>query len=129
MKMREVIRLLAEEDPEAEVMVSVDMRLSRSHPHEGTLILPTRCIEVGRFGSGEMTGRPWIAIVATDAWGISPKAVETPHEEWCVICKREPLAHTDEEYRACMAACGKYEGGEYPSLETVAEQRKQGQRR
>ena len=27
-------------------------------------------------------------------------------EEWCVICKREPRDHSQEEYAQCMRACG-----------------------
>lgn len=31
----------------------------------------------------------------------------TISEQWCVFCKREPLAHTPEEYDRCMKAAGK----------------------
>jgi len=165
MKVRDLFRLLANEDLDAEVMVSVDMMLSRSDPRPGVLIVPTRCIEAGRFVDGSMAGQPWVSVIGTDAWGLSPGSTpkhdvvpsdnaawaakvirskgwcgritvegEPPrevgcilpaghddgvhdkapvasekapkHEEWCVICKREPRDHTDAEYRACMAACG-----------------------
>ncbi len=74
MLVRELIALLAHEDGGAEVLVSVDMMLSRSNPQPGVLALPTRAIETGRFVGGERGGHPWLALVATDAWGISPKS-------------------------------------------------------
>jgi len=159
MKVRDLFRLLANEDLDAEVMVSVDMMLSRSDPRPGVLIVPTRCVEAGRFVDGSMAGQPWVSVIGTDAWGLSPGSppkhdvvpsdnaawaakvirskgwcgrvtvegepprevgcilpaghddgvhdeTSAKHEEWCVICKREPRDHTEGEYRACMTACG-----------------------
>ena len=72
MKVRDLFRLLANEDLDAEVMVSVDMMLSRSDPRPGVLIVPTRCVEAGRFVDGSMAGQPWVSVIGTDAWGLSP---------------------------------------------------------
>ena len=78
MKISELQRLLAKQDPDAEVMVSVDMMLSRSAPRPGTLSLPTRTLDTGTFQSGDMLGRPWVSIIACDAWGLSPPRGHAP---------------------------------------------------
>lgn len=71
MKVRELIRALADEDPEAEVIISAPLECDRSNPRRGRLDLPTYGISAGRFVEPDMVkGRPWVRIQGTDAWGM-----------------------------------------------------------
>jgi len=72
MKVKELIARLSQEDPEAEMLVSVNLKLNREDPKQGVLILPTATVETGRFHTyhGPKPNQRWVSVVATDAYGV-----------------------------------------------------------
>lgn len=81
MTVRELIHLLTEEDDlDAEVMVGVSAELRRDADSGVRLALPTRDVERGEFFRHASNGQPWVMIVATDAWGVSPRPLRPGRE-------------------------------------------------
>ena len=91
MNARELVTLLLEYDPNAEVMVTVPLECCREPAAaivrgeggqvslKGSLSLPTRGLETGMFPdmtvNGAHAGKPWVMIQGTDVWGMSPPAM------------------------------------------------------
>jgi hypothetical protein len=61
-------------DPEAEVIISAPLCLSRAPGNDperkDSLDLPVRCVETGNFVVQSETGEPWAMIIGTDVWGV-----------------------------------------------------------
>ena len=84
MKARELVNLLLEQDPDAEVMVSAPLECAQDpglfnvdvskRKLVGRLDLPTRGLDAGLFQTGPNTGKPWVMVIGTDVWGMSPPA-------------------------------------------------------
>lgn len=82
MNVRELMKILVECDPEAEVMTSTSREL-QDNP-TCSLHFPTRDAEPGTFpdveanspkhiGALDFRGKKFLMICSTDAWGISPR--------------------------------------------------------
>ena len=89
--------------------------------------LPPHATTPDPFHAGCCVLRVYMRVLGEKAKALPMPSAAPAHEEWCVICKREPRDHTDAEFRACMATCGKYDGGKLPSLEDVAAARSSGE--
>jgi hypothetical protein len=75
MNVRELMRLLVECEPDAEVIIEVNRQLPPAEGLQTNLILPTRDASQGQFPSdlkGPVYGKKFIMISATSVWGISP---------------------------------------------------------
>jgi hypothetical protein len=104
MNVRELMRILIDADPEAEVMTCTDLSLSKGQSLIGILDLPTRDAEIGSFPhlqiNGDLAGKNFVMIISTDAWGISPRVrskverYELIRRQACIVCTNVHLPGT-----------------------------------
>ena len=69
------MRLLVEQDPEAEVIILAPRDSAPAAGMMSNVILPTCDAEAGRFppeSGGPMAGKPHVMICGTSLWGRSP---------------------------------------------------------